>query len=83
MPVNPKPLAPTPPKGGSGTTLPLEMIWRQQRNDLAVRFFERLITSDRFDVRAPMQAALCAKNCADVLMGVLSDGRPAQTTNGE
>lgn len=64
---------PKPPKGGSGTALPQQLIWTQQRNELAVRFFERLITSDRFDIRAPMQAALCAKNCADVLMNVLSD----------
>lgn len=75
MPVKPK-----PPKGGSGTALPLEVIYRQQRNELAVRFFERLITSDRFDIRAPMQAALCAKNCADVLMSVLADAKPM---NGE
>lgn len=81
MPIKPK--TPTLPKGGSVTALPLEVIWRQQRNELAVRFFERLITSDRFDIRAPMQAALCAKNCADVLMNVLSDAQHVQQTSGE
>lgn len=51
-----------------------EMIRKHQRDELAVRFFEVLITrSDKFDIRAPYQAALAARNCADVLLGVLDE----------
>ena len=69
------------PKGGSVTALPAEVVRRHQRNELAIRFFEVLITrSDKFDIfqiRAPMQAALCAKNCADVLLAVLDEQEAA------
>lgn len=65
---------PSLPKGGSVTALPAEAIRRHQRDELAIRFFELLITrSDRFDIRAPMQAARCAKNCAEVLLSVLDE----------
>lgn len=62
------------PKGGSATAPTREAAFRQRRDALAIHFFEILLTSGNFDVRAPMQAALCAKNCAEVILGVLGEG---------
>lgn len=44
-----------------------------QRDALAIRFFEILITTGKADYREPRQAARCAKHCADVMLDVLMD----------
>lgn len=49
-----------------------------QRDSMAIRFFETMIASGRMDFRAPMQAARCAKACADVIMQVLDDAESGE-----
>lgn len=51
----------------------LERHRKLQRDSMAIRFFETLMASGHMDIRAPMQAAKCAKACAEAMLNVLDD----------